>query len=303
MPQLTPEAEQRLQAIGARYGLNPDAVGTLLRALVAGHGTMAQFNHPALGGAGQWMRGGMTMVGDMFNNALKSQVDSVCAELSALLESDPGLFRPIPAAAPSDTSLDAPGVSLFVPLTGAGAWWPSDLGQPAATGSQNQMRYAYFPDRRRLAVDVAGTVAVYDTLHHQIGGFGQQQGSGASITLTSETGVITLESLPKVKDYDMDRSPRDAIAPAEPAPASTLPAASPAEPAPATAPSAASQPVSPTPTQIAPTPVSPVPPAAGALSSGTDVLAAIERMAVLRDKGILTDTEFTAKKTELLERL
>jgi hypothetical protein len=40
---------------------------TLLQALVNSNGTMAQFSHWELGGGGQWMRGGMTMVGDMFN--------------------------------------------------------------------------------------------------------------------------------------------------------------------------------------------------------------------------------------------
>jgi hypothetical protein len=48
---------------------------TLLQALVNSNGTMAQFNHWELGGGGQWMRGGMTMVGDMFNYGLKSKVD------------------------------------------------------------------------------------------------------------------------------------------------------------------------------------------------------------------------------------
>ena len=43
---------------------------------------MAQFNIYELGGCGQWMRGGMTMVGDMFNYQLKSKVDGICSDLS-----------------------------------------------------------------------------------------------------------------------------------------------------------------------------------------------------------------------------
>jgi hypothetical protein len=64
--------------------VSTDAVMTLLQALVNGNGTMAQFNHSELGGGGQWMRGGMTMVGDMFNYGLKSKVDGLCSELSQL---------------------------------------------------------------------------------------------------------------------------------------------------------------------------------------------------------------------------
>ena len=33
-----------------------------------------------------------------------------------------------------------------------GGGWPADLGQPATTGSQNNLRYAYFPATRRLAI-------------------------------------------------------------------------------------------------------------------------------------------------------
>jgi hypothetical protein len=38
---------------------------------------MAQFNHPEFAGSGQWMQGGMLMLGDMFNHALKGRVDAL----------------------------------------------------------------------------------------------------------------------------------------------------------------------------------------------------------------------------------
>ena len=69
---------------------------TMLQAVVNGNGSMAQFSHPELGGSGQWMRGGMTMVGDMFNYGLKSKVDGLCSELSQLLGQQP--FVPPPAS-------------------------------------------------------------------------------------------------------------------------------------------------------------------------------------------------------------
>ena len=67
LQQLTDQGRQRIDELAQRYSVSSDAVMTLLRALVNNNGNMAQFNHPELGGGGQWMRGGMTMVGDMFN--------------------------------------------------------------------------------------------------------------------------------------------------------------------------------------------------------------------------------------------
>src|SRR5688572_31759468 len=60
MQQLTPTAFQAVQNLSQRYGVSVDAVTTLLAAVNAGGGSMAQFYHPELGGGGQWMRGGMT---------------------------------------------------------------------------------------------------------------------------------------------------------------------------------------------------------------------------------------------------
>ena len=81
MRQLTPKGQQHV-ALAQRYGVSTEAVLTLLQALVSGHGTMAQFDHPELGGRGQWMSGGMVMVGDMFNQALKATVDGLCLNLA-----------------------------------------------------------------------------------------------------------------------------------------------------------------------------------------------------------------------------
>lgn len=60
-----------------RYNLSTDAVIHLIIAVNNGGGTMAQFNSPELGGSGQWMKGGMTMVGDMFNHGLKMTVNNL----------------------------------------------------------------------------------------------------------------------------------------------------------------------------------------------------------------------------------
>jgi hypothetical protein len=49
--------------------------------------------------------------------------------------------------------------SLFVPDPAA-HWWPRELGAPSATGSQNNVRYAYFASACRLAVETNGPVNV-----------------------------------------------------------------------------------------------------------------------------------------------
>ena len=159
MQELTSRGRQEVADLAQRYGVSIDAVTTLLCAMVPSNGTMAQFQHPELGGSGQWMRGGMTMVGDMFNHALKARVNGLCVELSQLLAQQPFLAE----------------------STGgeeSGRWWPAHFGAPAATGGQNQVRYAYFPSMRRLVVERNSRLSVYDTLDHQIGGVAQQQGGG-----------------------------------------------------------------------------------------------------------------------------
>jgi hypothetical protein len=70
-----------MRDLAQHYGVSVEAVRTLLFAVSAGGGTLAQFDHPELGGSGQWMIGGMTMVGDMFNYGLKAKASSRTAGL------------------------------------------------------------------------------------------------------------------------------------------------------------------------------------------------------------------------------
>jgi hypothetical protein len=57
------------------------------------------------------------------------------------------------------------------------------------------MRYACFPDRRRLVVQQGGRTTVYDTGEHRITGFSQQQSGGQSLRFTSQMGTVRLEDL------------------------------------------------------------------------------------------------------------
>ena len=56
MPRLTDQGLQKINDLAQHYGVSVDAVMTLLQALLNSKGTMAQFDHRELGGAGQWMR-------------------------------------------------------------------------------------------------------------------------------------------------------------------------------------------------------------------------------------------------------
>jgi hypothetical protein len=162
------------EELAQRYGVSNQAVMTLLQAVQAGNGTMAQFNIPELGGMGQWSQGGMTMVGDMFNNALKAKVDGLCTELAGLSR------REAVAPAKSDSARD---------------WWGGGLGTASTTGSQNDMRYAYFPAARRLAVGIGDKVTIYDTGDHEISGASQQQGGNTSLTFVSQLGLVRVADL------------------------------------------------------------------------------------------------------------
>ena len=85
MANLTPDGQPIVDDASRRYSIGTDAVRLLLEALVSSGGGMAQFNHPDLGGMGQWSSGGMIMIGDMFNNDLKSRIGALCAELSDVI--------------------------------------------------------------------------------------------------------------------------------------------------------------------------------------------------------------------------
>jgi hypothetical protein len=285
---LSPSGAQLVQDLSQRYGVSTDAVTHMLQAVYNGNGSMAQFSHPEFGGSGQWMSGGMTMVSDLFNTNLKNLVNNLCSEISSSLanhqttpfsgsfqsQSQNGSYGQSQAAGQIGSAN-----SLFVPDP-TGNWWPQDLGIPSAIGSQNNTRYAYFANSHRLAVTTGGQPWIYDTLDHQIGGFGQQQGGGQSITFTSQYGTVNLSTLPVVS--------RDGVAvPPAPKPNTQLPVAASAVAIPAANTMSLESSVNATMNQ----------------KSGEDIIATLERLGGLMDKGYITKAEFETKKSELLGRI
>ncbi len=274
MRQLSPTGQQAIADIARRHGFSVEATLVMLDAIARGNGSMAQFRHPEFGGSGQWMRGGMTMVGDMNDHQLKGWVDALCQDLSNLIANTPdaatrGGTEPAPTAHARPSGF---GTSGFGDLFMAGSshvdtWWPAEFGVPSASGSQNGARYAVFAGVRRLVVEVDGRTTVYDTGEHRIGGAAQQRSGHASLAFSSQHGPVDVDSLAVVS------GPGSAHAPPAPPP-TTAPAAT------ATHAAVASSP-----------------------HDADAVFDAIERLAALKAKGILSDEEFMSKKAELLRRV
>jgi hypothetical protein len=84
------------------------------------------------------------------------------------------------------------------PMPAMEKWWPDELGHASSIGSQNGMRYAFFPDKRRLLIEGHGNLRTYDSGDHQINGVSQQQSHGHSLAFTSQSGIVNLDELEQV---------------------------------------------------------------------------------------------------------
>jgi hypothetical protein len=270
MKQLSPSGQQIINNIAQRYAFSSDAVFSMLVSVINGNGSMAQFNHPEFGGSGQWMRGGIILVGDMFNNGLKNSVGNLCQELANLIANEPTLIQTgsfqsqnqdnqehandANNSPQQNSSNSGNAVNLFMPGEDSQNWWiSSGLQFPNSIGKQNNIRYAYFASIRRLAIQLHGDITLYDTLDHQIGGFSQQQGNEASLTFTSQYGLVDIKTLPivSINNDDLQRlNSQQIVAPITiDSPKSTV--------------------------------------------QETDIFSAIEKLAILKDKAILTENEFS----------
>ena len=156
--------------IAQRYKVSEDAVREMYRALDRTGGAQAQFNHPDLGGYGQWMPG-MCMLSRTTDPQFKARISGLAAELAAMVQTTAS--------------------SATLPES----WWPAEFGHPAATGEQHGIRYAYFPDRDRLLIQQGAAVHSYDTTGQRITGFSQQQSTSSRICFTTSGGALELSEL------------------------------------------------------------------------------------------------------------
>src|SRR6202050_2077258 len=146
-----------VERMAKKHSGSPAAVEVVLSALRSGGGRMAQFSHADFGGMSQWSPG-MSMVGDMFNTQLKAKLDALCTDIAAHLDT---------SETADGARSEGDGVS-YRSWTRSEDWWPAGLGRPGAVGAQNDLRYAVFPETRRLVIDDLGTVLVYATRSDRI---------------------------------------------------------------------------------------------------------------------------------------
>jgi hypothetical protein len=148
---------------------------------------MAQFSHADIGGMSQWSSG-MTMVGDMFNGSLKAKLNAIAGGLSRYLRDHPVEDRGDDRAVRHRSADTRP----------AGSWWSQELGDPSSVGSQNDMRYAVFPLKRRRVIDDHGQTTTYDTGDRQMAGVSQAQSTDSTLTFVSQHGVVRVSDLAPV---------------------------------------------------------------------------------------------------------
>jgi hypothetical protein len=173
-----------VERMAKKHSVSPTAVEVVLAALRSGGGRMAQFSHADFGGMSQWSPG-MSMVGDMFNTQLKAKLDALCSDIAAHLDSsEMGGGRRAAGDGVSYRSTER-----------SADWWPAGLGRPGAVGAQNDLRYAVFPETRRLVIDDKGAIAVYDTGSHRIFGVAQAQSSDQTLSFTSQDGLVKVADL------------------------------------------------------------------------------------------------------------
>ena len=264
MQKLTIEGQNIVDNLSQKYNLTQDTIIYMIGAVNNGGGSMAQFYCSELGGGGQWMRGGMTMVGDMFNYGLKNTVDNLCSDISNALSTT--IIFPL---APKGT-------------TNSNQWWPVELGNPFSSGAQNSTRYAIF--QNRLAVDVNGVVTIYDTLDNNISGISQQQGGNDSLTFSSQYGTILVSTLPIISGVGFKGTVNNTPLNNFIQPIHTNYIEPIVEP------------------MIEPVVVNNSNSSALNESSKT-IIELIEQLSTLQTAGILTQEEFSTKKAELLARL
>ncbi len=266
MTELSPEGLRAVQDLAHRTGFSVDAVTSMLLSIIAGRGRMAQFSHPEFGGSGQWMGGGAIMISDMFNNALKARVEGLCNELSALVEREPGIAGADAFQSQrqgSGAKVVASSSSLLTNPTTGGNDWWPD--DLGAPSSVGAQN-----DIRYAYFPAARRLVVDRSGKVVVYDTQDHQISGFS---QQQPGSGSISFSSQLGPVDLNHLRVIAGANETPSQPTRQPAAE---------------------HEGART---------GAAAGHEDILDAIERLAALHARGILTEAEFSAKKAELLHRL
>ncbi len=167
--------------IAEKHDVSVSVVQHLAKAITLGHGNQAQFNHPELGGMGQWMPS-MMMISDMFNYKLKAKVDELCHELAQAYHD--GNLTATPSTKPMQTR----------------QWWSGNYQHPSIVGGQNNLRYAYFVDKYHLIIQDGNQEIVYDTRPYHLIGVSQQQSNTVTqlVFHTQDGQTLTLKDFKQV---------------------------------------------------------------------------------------------------------
>jgi hypothetical protein len=83
------------------------------------------------------------------------------------------------------------------PLPKLEQWWSESLGSPSASGGQDGMRYAFFPDKKLLLIEQHGQLRRFGTGEHLINGISHVSRDSA-LVFRSERGPLKLGDLQKL---------------------------------------------------------------------------------------------------------
>ncbi|MBC7893460.1 MAG: hypothetical protein H7Y12_14685 [Sphingobacteriaceae bacterium] len=188
---------EELSKLAERHGFSPALAQQILAQLQQNGGRQAQFNDPSLGGYGQW-QGGMLMIGDMMNYALKAKVAAFLADLAALATKSP--------AVPDALAQKARQAAETLQQTAFGSAQQSASAQNSASVqqsgrgggfsvTQNGTTYQYSAEHNALVVN---ETEIYDTTGLRILGISSQQQNGQGIlVLNTDQGPKQLSDLPR----------------------------------------------------------------------------------------------------------
>lgn len=138
--------QQGLETIANKHRVSLETVRELAEGLQASGGMWVQFHIPELGGAGKWRVNGTAFVGNGKNQVLNARVDAICRMLYELITQTDDHAKTVPPAQYSRPR----------------SWWPEGWEVPTHEGKSNGVDFAYFADRKRLAIRQGVKVRYFD---------------------------------------------------------------------------------------------------------------------------------------------